>query len=455
VTEQSSEGLTLKTHDWRALWKRCAGAVAPLALLFASGLSASAQTSGFGGDLSPLFQGILANPSDLKNTLQYAALAPSSDIESAVSTYEQLLFYNPKLSSVRFELGVLYYRLGSYEMAHEYLSTALKMADITPELRQRTQDLLAAVDKKLFPDQFTGYVQTGLRYQTNAANGPGPQTVLSSGLLFNNRFAAKSDWNWFGAFGLNYVHDFGDQHGDTFEASALGYDAQQFKLHQYDIGLLEFRAGPRFGIPTPNSIGLSIKPYFVATGGTLADAPYYGSVGGGLTVHANLGNVAIDPYAEVVQQSFRNLTLYPLASGMNGTLQTYGLQASGPIYGGLSFQSRLVYAHSDTSFNPFGYNSYAGDLWLPLNFSPLGDGRIWTLTPTAGFTQWQYAAPDPTVDPLTTPRVLEWRVGLGLEFPIWNQLMLATLVQYRADLSNVAAFAMHDLSVTAGPTLRF
>jgi hypothetical protein len=34
----------------------------------------------------------------------------------------------------------------------------------------------------------------------------------------------------------------------------------------------------------------------------------------------------------VVQQSFRNLTLYPLASGMNGPLQTYGLQASGPIY---------------------------------------------------------------------------------------------------------------------------
>ena len=446
----------MKTHDWRTLWKRYAGAVAPLILLFVSGLSpASAQTSGFAGDLSPLFQGILANPADLKNTLQYAALAPAGDVESAISTYEQLLFYNPKLSSVRFELGVLYYRLGSYEMAHEYFSTALKMTDITPELRQRAQDLLAAVDKKLFPDQFTGYAETGLRYQSNAANGPGPQTVLSSGLLFNSRFAAKADWNWFGAFGLNYVHDFGDQRGDTFEVNALGYDAQQFKLHQFDISQLEFRAGPRFGIPTQNSIGLSIKPYFVATGGTLADAPYYGSLGGGLTVHANLGSISIDPYAEIVQQSFRNLTLYPLATGMSGSLQTYGLQTSGPIYGGLSFQSRLVYAHADTGFNPFSYNSFADDLWLPFNFSPLGDGRIWTLTPTVGFTQWQYAAPDPTVDPLTTPHILEWRVGLGLEFPIWNQLMIATLVQYRADLSNIAAFAMHDLSVMAGPTLRF
>jgi hypothetical protein len=446
----------LKVHALRASWNWCAGALAPTALLFASTVAVFAQTpSGFGGDLNPLFQGILSRPSDLSNTLQYAALAPSSDVESAISTYEQLLFYNPKLSAVRFELGVLYYRLGDYEMAHEHFSAALKMADITPELKQRAQDLLSAVDKKLFPDQFSGYVQSGLRYQTNAATGPGAQTVLASRLLFNSRFAAHPDGNWFGAFGLNYVHDFENQHGDTFEVSTLGYDAQQFTLHQFDISLLELRAGPRFGIPTASPIGLSIKPYVVATGGTLADAPYYGSLGGGLTVHVNAGNISLDPFAEVVQQSFRNLTLYPLASGMNGPLQTYGLQASGPIYSGLSFQSRVVYAHADASFNPFGYDSYAGDIWLPWNFSPLGDGRTWTLTPTAGFTTWQYSAPDPTVDPLNTPHVVEWRVGLGLEFPIWQQIMLDTLVQYRADLSNIAAFTMHDFSVTAGPTLRF
>jgi hypothetical protein len=28
-------------------------------------------------------------------------------------------------------------------------------------------------------------------------------------------------------------------------------------------------------------------------------------------------------------------------------------------------------------------------------------------------------------------------------------------VQYRAEVSNVPAFTMHDFSVTAGPTLRF
>jgi len=443
----------LKDRIWRASWTRFAAASAPALLLVLSSLPAKSQTTS--DLLNPLFQGILAQPSNFNNALQYATLAPASDVESAISTYEQLLFYNPNLASVRFELGVLYYRLGSYEMARGYFESALRMKDMTPALRQRSEDLIAAIDKKLQPDQFSGYVQSGFRYQTNAALGPGSQTVLASGKIFNNKFAARPDGNWFGAFGLNYVHDFEDQSGNTFEANALGYDAQQFKLHQFDVGVLELRAGPRFGIASSTAAGLSIKPYFVATGATLADAAYYGGLGGGLTARVKVGDVSLDPYAEIVQQSFRNLTLYPLASGMSGTLSTVGLQASGPVYSGLGFQSRVTYAHADAHFNPFGYNSYAGDIWLPWNFSPLDDGRTWTLTPTAGVSWWQYAAPDPIVDPFTTPHILEWRVGLGLEVPIWKLLYLGLLTQYRADVSNVPAFSMRDFSVTAGPTLRF
>jgi tetratricopeptide (TPR) repeat protein len=297
----------LKVSTWRASWNRVAGALAPALLLVLSSLPAKSQTTS--DLLNPLFQGILARPADFNNALQYASVATGGDIESAISTYEQLLFYNPNLASVRFELGVLYYRLGSYEMARGYFDSALKMKDMTPGLRQRTEDLIAAIDKKLQPDQFSGYVQSGFRYQTNAALGPAAGTVLASGRVFNNTFAARPDGNWFGAFGLNYVHDFEQQNGNTFEASAVGYDAQQFKLHQLDIGVMELRAGPRFGIASDTANGLSIKPYFIATGATLADAAYYGGLGGGLTAHIKLGDVSLDPYAEVVQQSFRNLTL--------------------------------------------------------------------------------------------------------------------------------------------------
>ncbi len=425
-------------------------------LVFTAVCACAQAPSDFAGNPSSPFQGILAQPSDLNNTLQYAAAASADDIESAIGTYEQLLFYNPTLSRVRFELGVLYFRLGSYEMARSYFQSALQMRDITPDLSERAQQLIEVIDKKLQVDQFTGYAQTGVAYQTNPGAGPGGQTVLASGRTFNSGFFSKPDWNWYGGFGLNYVHDFENQNGDTFEASAVGYDAQQFTLHQFDVGVLELRAGPRFGIPTGDpKTSLSIKPYLIATGALLADAPHYGGLGGGLTLHTNVGNVALDPYAEIVQQSFRNSSFYPLASGLSGTLSTYGLQASGPVVNSVSWQSRLGFGHASDHFGPDSYDVYAADLWLPWNFSFPGDGRIWTLIPSVGVSHWLYAAPDPTIDPSITPRSTEWRVGLGLEIPLWKHLVLGTLVQYRDDQSNIPAFTMRDLSVSAGPTFKF
>jgi hypothetical protein len=452
-----SNGAVLRFRVGRAIFRIGFAAVLALMALFGLGVGmATAQTSpDFGGTLNPLFLTNLTRPSDLNNALQYAASASADDIESAIGTYEQLQFYNPTLSKIRFELGVLYYRLGSYEMARGYFRSALEQKDCTPELRQRMEDLLADVDKQLVADRFSGFVQTGLGYQTNPGGGPGPQTVLASGRSFDSRFFAKGDGNWFGAFALNYVHDFENQRGDTFEATLQGYDAQQFSLHQFDIGTLELRAGPRFVLTPGSPYALSIKPYLVATGSLLADTVYSGSAGGGLTLHANIGNVALDPYAEMVQQSFHNSSFYPLASNLSGPLTTAGLQASGPIVSGLSWQTRGAFAHSSAAFGPDSYDAYVVDLWLPWNFSPLGDGRMWTVTPIAGFTDWQYSAPDPAIDPLTTPHTTEWRVGLGLDVPIWSKIYLSTLVQYRADNSNIPAFAMHDFSISGGPTFKF
>jgi hypothetical protein len=81
--------------------------------------------------------------------------------------------------------------------------------------------------------------------------------------------------------------------------------------------------------------------------------------------------------------------------------------------------------------------------------------RPWTIIPTAGVTTWQYDAPDPFVAPFTTAHTTEWRVGLGLEVPIWRQLVFGSLLQYRNATSNVAAFSYRDLSVSAGPLIRF
>ena len=105
------------------------------AMVIALTATVSAQSaSNFLNNIDPLFAGVLARPGNLDNTIQYAASAAAQgDIESAISTYEQLRFYNPKLGATRYQLGMLYYQLGSYAQARGYLQTALDMPDVTPE----------------------------------------------------------------------------------------------------------------------------------------------------------------------------------------------------------------------------------------------------------------------------------------------------------------------------------
>jgi hypothetical protein len=333
---------------------------------------------------------------------------------------------------------VLYYQLGSYDQARGYLQTALEMPDVTPELRQKIVDLLEIVDKKLRPDQFSGFAETGLRYQSNASLGPGAQTVLASGGTINNTFLAHPDWNWFGTVGVNYVHDFETQTGETFEASIIGYDAQQFKLNQFDIGLLELRAGPRFTFAPGDPNGVSVKPYVVATGATLADAFYMGGIGGGLTLHAAVANVSLDPYFEIVQQTFHNSTLYPLASGLDGTVSTYGLQASGPVASGLSWQTRIAYAHADNQFAFDSYDSFAAPHFTRFDLKPCFENprlpilqpdpmrggltelrKIATVADTWGMTIAPHLFPELNVQLLASIPNGLWIEDMGLADDIW------------------------------------
>ena len=272
------------------------GAMALLGISVLSGAPTRAQTvpEPFGEDT--LFRTMLSRPSNLDTTLQYAVSTErAGDVEASIGALERLLFFNPTLSRVRFELGTLYFRLGSYEMARGYFLTAQTSPDATTELTQRAQEYLDTIEKKLQPDQWSGYAQTGFRYQSNASFGPSQQPLFGATRPINSQFVPRPDGNWFAAFGLNYVHDFGNQSGDVFEANAAGYDAQQFAVTSVDTGFLDVRAGPRFGIFQDSLRGASIKPYVAATGATLADAAYLGSFGGGVTMHLNWANVGFDP----------------------------------------------------------------------------------------------------------------------------------------------------------------
>jgi tetratricopeptide (TPR) repeat protein len=63
-----------------------------------------------------LLQQMLQDPSNLDVAFEYASLSSQvGDYEAAISTLERMLIFAPNTPRLQLELGILYYKLGSYE----------------------------------------------------------------------------------------------------------------------------------------------------------------------------------------------------------------------------------------------------------------------------------------------------------------------------------------------------
>jgi Flp pilus assembly protein TadD len=129
----------------RFLWIAAAAVGATAVPIYARDL-ASAPTAA-GGELerqyNASFQETLRQPADLDVLFKFATLASQiGDLEGAISAVERMLLINPDLPRVRLELGVLYYRLGSYEVARTYLETGLTSPALPPAVRNWAEQLM-------------------------------------------------------------------------------------------------------------------------------------------------------------------------------------------------------------------------------------------------------------------------------------------------------------------------
>lgn len=90
-----------------------------------------------------MYAQLLDDPSNTDLTLQYAELAAElGDYEAAVSPLERLLMSNPDVPKIRLELGILYYLLGSYDMAKTYLQEAKQAQSAKPEIIEQADEYL-------------------------------------------------------------------------------------------------------------------------------------------------------------------------------------------------------------------------------------------------------------------------------------------------------------------------
>ena len=157
----------------------------------------AAASSDLSRQYDAAFQEMLIQPANLDVLFKFASLASQTgDLEGAVSALERMLLINPDLPRVRLELGVLYFRLGSYEVARTYLQGALKSPNLPAEVRNRAEQFMAQVTNKESPSHFSGDLFLGWRYQSDANLGPATSNVLLFGQIasLNQQAVGTPDW---------------------------------------------------------------------------------------------------------------------------------------------------------------------------------------------------------------------------------------------------------------------
>lgn len=407
-----------------------------------------------------LFKIILANPANLDASFHYAELqAKLGDYEAAIGALERMLFYNRNLPRVRLELGVLYFRLGSYLTARTYFEGAAAGADTPEEVRRRVATFISEIERRTSTHQNAFFVQLGTRFQTNANAGPNNPTIRALGFdaTLDSRFRRRSDWNAFGQLSYTHVYDFENQRGDVWESNVTAYYAKQFTITRLDLGLLEVSTGPRLAIGEES--GLSFRPYVLGGDVLLGSQQYFATAGGGAGLRWRLeSGLTIDPNFEYRDRFFANSNNYQNASLQTGDLKIASLGVGGPTtFENAAWQSRLSFTANDARYRPFSYSQFGVEASLPVEFEPpFGlSARRWTFAPFAAYYRTDYRAADPLVDARTRRRDAEYRVGAALDTRLWGDVGAALTLQYQRTVSNLPNYSTSNFIVSFGPTARF
>lgn len=371
------------------------------------------------------FQEMLRKPADLDVLFKFATLATQTgDLEGAISALERMLLIDPNLPRVRLELGVLYYRLGSYEVARTYLEVALQSQNLPAEVRSRAEQFMAEVQKRQSPSSFSGEVFFGWRYQSNANLGPTTSSVRLFGQSanLNQSSVGAPDWGVVGSLQVRHTYDFGRQDRSALETQLTAYANRQFTLTQANVALLDFTTGPRFQAFSGIFEDVTLKPFATAGHIWVNDTPYYGSYGAGLESTVllldRLRNVSTfvfrkhdhtDTWYLTTNSTFRGMEYAGTTTFQYQLTPIVSLFATGS---GTRFETEQTLAQN--------YELWGASGGISVRFTdPLFKTALpWTIGLSYTYQWWRYDVPDVTVDPNTMRRQLDSIVNIVLSVPL-------------------------------------
>ncbi|MFD2263102.1 tetratricopeptide repeat protein [Lacibacterium aquatile] len=437
-------------------------AVSLVSVLLLSGAScAQGVNPALKTDYDRAFQEMISDPGNMDKMFSFARIAADGgDYEGAIGALERMLIYNRNLPRVRLELGSLYYRLGSYELARSYFEEALATPGVPDEVKARAEEFLAGIDEGSRSFTIRGQVSGGVRYQTNANAGPVGDRVEIFGLpaTISGGGQSKSDFSIFTAANLAANYDPGLQSGLLLESNANLYVGRQMTLTELSVTAAEIDFGPRyFFAPADKAMG-SIRPYVLGSYISVGDNPYSSGFGGGVSGQIRLASDAmLDATLELRSVDYMSSSLRAALDERDGEVVNLKtglsviLTPTDMIRGEIELESN----NADADYERYGEVgatfTYSRQWPAPWEFNR----QAWTTALQLGVTGRRYDAPDATIDPTERRRDREWFLGGSLQVPLREGWAGVLDMRYTNTTSNLPNYEYKDFAVTLATSYRF
>ena len=180
-----------------------------------------------------VFKQLFKDPTNLSLLFKYANLSIMvGDLEAAIGVFEQMLIYDSELPRIRLELGVLYFRLGAFALANNYLKS-VKEFNPPPDVEARVDQFLEAIVSAEEPFQWQQTLSIGFKRTTNGNSGinadfieigdflldvdPESKRQRDRSSLLNYSLSIDQDLNHPRGDNIQYFFSYGADRLDTFK----------------------------------------------------------------------------------------------------------------------------------------------------------------------------------------------------------------------------------------------
>jgi tetratricopeptide (TPR) repeat protein len=412
-------------------------------------------------EFDELFQRILREPTNLDVAFRYAEVAAKlGDYEAAITALERMLFFNPDLPRVQLELGVLYFRLGSYEVARSYLQRARATPDAPPEVRERIDLYLGELARLESRHQYSATIFTGVQRQSNANVSPASPLVRVGGIdaTLADQFTKKADTSFFLSGAGIYSYDLQTQDRDTIEVTGNAFLSEFIHQKRFDLDFVEVTAGPRLRVASSGLPATSLRPYAIGDFVVLDHSLFFTTLGAGIeATHDVTKNFGLSLAYEHREKRYHSAQAFPTGPELTAADEVGALRGIYAFARNQVLDLTLSIVDENARTKPNSNFQYGAVLGYQIAYAaPFGNpALLWQTSAAVGRFYIDYSAPDPFFDPDITRFDRRWRMAITQAIPVTENI--AAIIQLERDVvsSTLPNFAYTNNQVVVGPQFRF